>query len=367
MIELLCVIAIIGVLASLLLPALNQAKEKARRIQCVNHLRQVGMAFQSFAQDHNGQFPMAVPTNSGGSLEFAQSAYRITGPFYFSFHHFQILSNELVSPKLVVCPTDTRLPATHFGFLQNDNISYIVGINADASHPNSILAGDRNLTNDWLGSSSLVRFGPNNTLRWTAELHRFKGNLLFADGHVEQINSPGLVSTRNQIPLTADLVLPSVAQTGTIASSGLLDSPGRGAPGIAEPQSRPGEPGKPQATITSGSPSEGPSLSSGNVTRMAGVQESPGEPSAESLAKKSSYQTNVATGVVSPANQQDDPGFSLFPEAFKAAVVRGTKFLAWLLLLLLALVGAGKLLQKRLEPKRLDPETPDESSAPPEL
>src|SRR5690348_4911045 len=85
LIELLCVIGIIGVLAALLLPALHQAHARARRIECVSHLRQLGIAFQNFAQDHNGQFPMSVPVSSGGSLEFARGAYGVAGEFYFSF------------------------------------------------------------------------------------------------------------------------------------------------------------------------------------------------------------------------------------------------------------------------------------------
>ncbi|HEV8492682.1 MAG TPA: type II secretion system protein, partial [Candidatus Angelobacter sp.] len=71
LLELLTVTAIIGILAALLLPALTQAKARARRIQCVNHLRQIGVAFQSFAHDHDGLFPMAVPAASGGNKEFA--------------------------------------------------------------------------------------------------------------------------------------------------------------------------------------------------------------------------------------------------------------------------------------------------------
>jgi len=66
LLELLCVIAIISILAALLLPALVRVRDQARRIQCVNQLHQTGLAFQGFAHDHNGRFPMRVPVSSGG-------------------------------------------------------------------------------------------------------------------------------------------------------------------------------------------------------------------------------------------------------------------------------------------------------------
>jgi prepilin-type N-terminal cleavage/methylation domain-containing protein len=57
LIELLVVIAIIGILASLLLPALGRAKEAGRRISCLNNMRQLGISMKMYLSDNNDWFP----------------------------------------------------------------------------------------------------------------------------------------------------------------------------------------------------------------------------------------------------------------------------------------------------------------------
>ena len=213
LIELLVVIAIIGILAAMLLPAVNQAKFRAKRAVCVNNLRELGLAFQIFAHDHNGKLPMRAPTSEGGSSGFGATATRS------AFRQFQTLSNELVTPRILICPADTRLPADNFAALRNENVSYFVNVTADNGKSSSILAGDRNLTNDWAGEGASILLDANSYLRWTHELHRFKGNVLFADGHVEELNRPALMVSSLDPTITARLSLPSDDSALALANS----------------------------------------------------------------------------------------------------------------------------------------------------
>jgi prepilin-type processing-associated H-X9-DG protein len=179
LIELLVVVAIIGILAAILLPAVTRATLKARQTQCLNNLRQVGLAMQSFAHDHRDRFPMQVPMADGGSAEANIEFLAANTNLSFSPSHFRALSNDLGSARVLVCPADKAVRAASFAALGRTNVSYWANYRAKLGEASEILVGDRNLTNSSVVNAGTLEVGFNNSL------HGHRGNVAFADGHVE--------------------------------------------------------------------------------------------------------------------------------------------------------------------------------------
>jgi len=170
-------VAAVAALLALLFIGLPRARQQARERQCVNNLKHVGLAVRLWSIT-DPKFAMQTPTAYGGSMEFVTN-----GQVFFTF---VVMSNELNSPNILICPADNRTEAANFssGFA-NSNVSYFMSVTADETMPQMLLSGDRNLTNGPLLPNRLLRLTTNSAPGWDHQLHKLRGNVAFADGSVQ--------------------------------------------------------------------------------------------------------------------------------------------------------------------------------------
>jgi len=164
-------------------------KRKAQRIQCLSNLKGIGFAYLIWASDNGDKYPMEVSVTNGGMME-------LTADGGNTWLNFLVMSNELSTPKIFICPADTtHVSATNFGVnFTAQNVSYFVGLDADTNHSQAFLSGDDNFAIGGVPvKSGLLKLSTNTPIAWTAARHKFVGNIGLADGSVWQTDDKQLI------------------------------------------------------------------------------------------------------------------------------------------------------------------------------
>jgi prepilin-type N-terminal cleavage/methylation domain-containing protein/prepilin-type processing-associated H-X9-DG protein len=217
LIELLVVIAIVAVLASLLLPALARSKDSARRIQCVNNIRQLGFAALMYWEDNAGQTfaYRGAYTNGGdifwfGWLERGSEGERAFDVTQGALHPYLRTRGLAICPSLNYISDRFKLKATGvaYGYGVNRNLTAptLTRIDRITRPVDTVVFADAAQVNTFQAPASpanplLEEFYYVHELEKTAHFrHQQTATVVFADGHVDR---------ERAVPNSYDMIMPA--------------------------------------------------------------------------------------------------------------------------------------------------------------
>ncbi len=213
LIELLVVIAIIAILASLLLPALTSAKGQSKRIKCTSNQKQLGVAFNLYADENNEKYPVSPSWSAIGGIKGTNSAYNSN---IYDWTN-RLLNPYAGAPGVYQCPSDRGdslngtaaqpgVGSAYFAY----GTSYLVEWNGNNFRVqkisgNSLVPGTTSF--DSIRSGEIAKSSANKIIQgdwvWhlnrdllnqTNQWHSLRGrrvvNFLFGDGHVDYYEMP---------------------------------------------------------------------------------------------------------------------------------------------------------------------------------